>query len=152
MARAQETVTIDRPVQVVFEFILNGMNNPLWRPSVVDVERLADTPSGPSFKQGLRGPAGGRIDGDYVVVECQPGQFIRFQVTAGPARPSGSYTFEAIADQTRVTFTLEHPTKGLARLMDGLIGRTMQAEVASLHNLKAFLEGQNQISYEHRFG
>lgn len=152
MAHAQETVTIDRPVQVVFDFVLNGMNNPLWRTSVVDIERLADTPGGPSFKQGLRGPTGQRIDGDYKVVESQPGQLIRFQVTAGPAQPSGSYTFEAIGDQTRVTFALEYHPKGLAKLMDGLITRTMQAEVATLHNLKTFLESQNQVLYEQRFG
>lgn len=152
MAHAQQSVTIDRPVQVVYEFVLNGMNNPLWRPSVMDVERLADTPGGPSFKQGLRGAAGGRIDGDYEVVETRPNQLIRFQVTAGPARPSGIYTFEAVADQTRVTLALEVPTRGLARLVDGLIGRAMQSEVANLHNLKSFLEGQTQVLYEHRFG
>ena len=152
MAHAQETVLIDRPVQVVFEFVLNGMNSPLWQPSVMDVERLADTPGGPSFKLGLRGAAGGRLDGDYKVVEAQPGQLIRFQVTAGAARRNGHFAFEAMGDQTRVSFVLQEPTKGLARLLDSLLGRTLQNEVAALHNLKGFLEGQKHVLYEHRFG
>jgi uncharacterized membrane protein len=148
MAHAQQTITIERPVQVVYEFILNGMNNPLWRPGVTDVERIAEG----IFKQGLRGPTGLRLDGDYRIVDCQPGQRIAFEVTAGPVRPSGSYVFEAIGDQTRLTLSLDLPTKGLARLLDGAINRTLQAEATNLLNLKSYLEGQREWSYEYKFG
>ena len=152
MAHARETVTIDRPVEVVFEFVLNGMNNPLWQPLVMDVQRLADTPGGPSFKQGLRGSAGGRIEGEYTVVETQTNQLIGFELTAGTARRTGRITFEAIGSQTRVGFALEAQTRGLARLVDPLLGRALQNEVSALHNLKGFLEGQQHVLYEHRFG
>ena len=118
------------------------MNNPLWQPLVMDVQRLADAPGGPSFKQGLRGSAGGRIEGEYTVVETQTNQLIGFELTAGTARRRGRITFEAIGSQTR----------GLARLVDPLLGRALQNEVSALHNLKGFLEGQQHVLYEHRFG
>ena len=87
-----------------------------------------------------KGPGGRRMDGDYAVTEAEPSKLIKFQVIAGPARPSGTYKLEAAGNATRVTFVLDYQTKGLARLMDGMIGKTMQSEVGTLSNLKAYLE------------
>ena len=145
MAHAEGSITIDRPANVVFDFILDGMNNPLWRPSVADIQRVPGKPAGvgAAFKQGLKGPGGRRIDGDYEIVESNPHESIKFQVTAGPARPTGMYKFEALGNSTQVTFTLHYEPKGLARLMDPMINKTMQVEIATLSNLKAYLEGQH---------
>ena len=40
MAHAEGTITIERPVKDVFDFLLEGMNNKLWRPAVIDIERI----------------------------------------------------------------------------------------------------------------
>ena len=145
MAHAEESITIHRPVNAVFDFVLDGTTNPLWRPGVVDIQRVPGKPLGvgAAFKQGLKGPGGRRIEGDYEIVECQPNELIKFQVTVGPARPTGTYRFETVGDATRVTFILHYEPKGLARLMDPMITRTMRSEVATLSNLKAYLEGQH---------
>ena len=141
MAHAEGNITIDRPVKVVFDFLLDGMNNPLWRPSVVDIQRVPGKPAGVGavFKQGLKGP-GGRIDGDYEITELKPNELLQFQVIAGPARPTGTYKFESVGDSTRLTFILDYQPKGLAKLMDSIIAKTMQSEVALLANLKSYLE------------
>jgi uncharacterized membrane protein len=145
MAHAEESITINRPVDAVFDFVLDGTNNPLWRSSVVDISRVQGKPSGVGavYKQGLKGPGGRRIDGDYEIVECQPNKLITFQVIAGPARPRGTFAFEPAGNSTRVTFTLHYEPKGLSRLMDPMITRTMQSEVATLSNLKAYLESRH---------
>ena len=142
MAHAEANITINRPVNIVNDFLLDGMNNPKWRPAVFDVERVPDKPAsvGAVFKQGLKGPGGRRFDGDYEIVEYKPNELIKFQVIAGPARPNGVYRFEQVGDATRVSFTLDFQPKGIARLMDPMITSTMKAEVATLSNLKAFLE------------
>ena len=141
MAHAEGKITIDRPVQPVFDFILDGANNPLWRPAVMDIKPLTEKPygAGSAFKQGLKGP-GGRIDGDYQITECQPNQVIKFQVSAGPARPTGTYQFESDGKSTTVTFVLDFQPKGLAKLMNPMIQSSMQGEVATLANLKSYLE------------
>jgi len=143
MAHAEGSITIDRPVNTVFNFIADGTNNPLWRSSVTDIERVPGKPTGLGavFKQGLKGP-GGRIDGDYEIVEYQPDQLIRFQVIAGPARPIGTYKFESTGDSTRLTFILYFESKGLAKLMDPMITSSMKSEIAMLSDLKAYLENQ----------
>ncbi len=144
MAHAEDTITIDRPVKEVFDFILDGINSPFWRPSVIDVKLLPGKPLGVGavFKQGLKGP-GGRIDGDYEIVEVKPNELIKFQVIAGPARPTGTYIFKSMDGSTRVTFILDFQPKGLAKLMDGMINKSMKEEVATLSNLKAYLESHD---------
>ena len=142
MPHAEESITINRPINNVFNFVLDGTNNPLWRPAVLDIERVPGKPSGAGavYKQGLKGPGGRRIDGDYEIVECQPDELIRFQVIAGPARPTGTFRFEPAGNATRVTFNLELEPKGFTRLLSPMIASTMKSEVATLSNLKAYLE------------
>ena len=142
MPHAEESITINRPVGDVFDFVLDGTKNPLWRPAVVDIQRVPGRPLnvGAVFKQGLKGPGGRRIDGDYEIVECQPNELIKFQVITGPARPTGTYRFELVGNSTRVTFTLHLEPKGLTRLLSPMITSTMRGEVATLSNLKAYLE------------
>jgi uncharacterized membrane protein len=144
MAHAEGKITIHRPVQEVFDFVLDGTNNQLWRPAVTDIKPLTEKPYGvgSAFKQGLKGP-GGRIDGDYQITECRPNQVIKFQVNAGPARPTGTYQFESDGTSTTVTFVLDFQPKGLAKLMNPMIQSSMQSEVATLANLKSYLESHS---------
>lgn len=139
MAHAEATIMIDRPVNEVFAFLADGMNNPHWRPSVTDIQPVPGKPG--TFKQGLKGP-GGRIDGDYQITVSQPNELLVFQVIAGPARPTGTYKLESVGNSTRLTFTLDFQPKGLAKLMDGMIASSMRSEVAMLSNLKGYLESQ----------
>jgi uncharacterized membrane protein len=141
MAHAEGSITIDRPIQTVIDFVLDGANGPLWRPDTLDAKLVPGKPLGLGavFKQGMKGP-GGRIDADYEIVECRPNEWIKFQVIAGPARPTGTYKFEARGQSTAVTFVLDFEPKGLAKLMDGVINKNMQAEVGNLANLKKHLE------------
>ena len=63
MAHAEESITINRPANAVFDFVLDGTNNTLWRPAVIDIQRMSGKPSdvGAVFKQGLKGPGGRRV-------------------------------------------------------------------------------------------
>lgn len=141
MAHAEKTVLINRPVESVFDFILNGANNKLWRSSVLDIKPLSEQPYGVSsrFEQVLKGP-GGRIAGDYEITACKPNELIEFHVTAGPARPTGVYRFQRQDGATSLTFVLDHQARGLSKLMEPMIQRSMQEEVGMLDELKAFLE------------
>ena len=56
----------------------------------------------------------------------------------------GIYKFTAEGNTTRLTFTLHYDAKGLAKLMEPMINQTMRGEVATLSNLKAYLESKSQ--------
>ncbi len=119
MAHAEKTVLINRPVESVFEFVLNGANNKLWRSSVTDVKPLTEPPygAGSRFEQGLRGPTG-RIPGDYEITESKPYELIRFRVKTGPARPTGIYRFRKQNGGTEVTFVLDNQATEVPKEVD----------------------------------
>src|SRR5262249_10147849 len=144
MAHAEQTIVVNRPIQEVFDFVLDGSKNMLWRLGVTDIQAVPGKPAGAGavYKQGLKGPGGGRIEGDYQIVEATPPKFIKFQVIAGPARPTGTYQFDTVANGTQVKFVLDYQTKGLQKLMEPMINRAMREEVGSLTNLKAYLESK----------
>ena len=84
-----------------------------------------------------------RIDGDYQITQCTPNQVIKFEVTKGPARPTGTYHFESDGKSTTVSFVLDFQPRGLAKLMNPMIQSSMQSEVATLVNLKSYLESHS---------
>jgi DNA-binding CsgD family transcriptional regulator len=135
MAHAEKTVVINRPVESVFDFVLNGANNKLWRSSVLDVRALSEAPygSGSKFEQGLKGSTG-RIPGDYEITECNPYDLIRFRVTAGPARPTGIYRFQRQDGATAVTLVLDYEPNGLSRQMDPTITQQVLQEARQAEN------------------
>lgn len=142
MPHAENTVTVDRPIGDVFAYLADGTNNPRWRSGVLSIERTSPTEeAGATYRQKLRGPGGRPIDGDYRITTYQPPTLIEFQVTAGPARPTGRFTLtEAGPGHTTVTFTLDLTPTGLMRLMSPMITRTMRSEVGQLARLKADIE------------
>lgn len=142
MPHAENTVTVDRPVGDVFAYLADGTNNPRWRSGVLSIERTSATEGvGATYRQKLRGPGGRPIDGDYRVTAYQPPNLLEFQVTAGPARPTGRFRLaEAGPGRTTVTFSLDLTPTGLMRLMGGMIAKTMRSEVDQLSRLKADLE------------
>ncbi len=144
MAHAEGSVAIAKPAREVYEFLLDGTNNPLWRNGILDISKVPGTPpgKGAAFKQGMKGPTG-RIDADYTVVECTPPSLIRFEVTAGPARPTGTFKIDSKGETATVTFILDFQPRGLAKLMDGMITKQMAAEVEALSKLKSYLEGRH---------
>ena len=142
MPHAEHTVTVNRPQKDVFDYLAEGTHNREWRSGVLEIERTsAAEGKGATYRQVLAGPGGRRIDGDYQVTVFEPPRRLEFQVTAGPARPTGVFELSEDADQsTRVRFSLDLNPSGLMRLMTPMISRQMRREVTQLDNLKAILE------------
>lgn len=142
MVHAEHHVVVNRPLEVVYGFLADGLNNPKWRAGIVDIS-LRQGPAGAVgaiYRQVLKGPGGRPIDGDYRITKAEPNKELRFVVVAGPARPEGRYTLEPVTATTKVTFVLDYQPRGLQRLLVPLIAKTMRAEVANLAALKHVLE------------
>jgi uncharacterized membrane protein len=142
MAHAENEITIDRPATEVYDFLADGLNITKWRPGVRSIGLASGVPGtvGAVYSQTLAGPRGRPIQGDYRITAADRGQVLGFQVIAGPARPEGSYLLTETQGRTTVRFILDLKPAGLMKVLDGLITRTMQAEVAQLSNLKAVIE------------
>jgi uncharacterized protein YndB with AHSA1/START domain len=142
MPHAEHTVTIDRPIAQVFEYVADGSNNPRWRAGVLEINRTSSANElGAEYRQVLAGPGGRRIAGDYRISEWDPPRRLEFAVTAGPARPIGRFDLTEVApDRTQVTFTLDLQPKGVMRLMANMIAKQMRTEVTQLDRMKTDLE------------
>src|SRR2546423_2186532 len=142
------------PITEVFAYIADGTNNPQWRPGVMDIAPPDAGPAqGAVYGQGLRGPKGQRMDGDYRITDYQSPSRLAFEVIAGPARPTGAFDLEEpVAGATTVRFSLDLQARGLMkvpmRFAGRVIERQMRAEVDCLSRLKDNLEGEPEEAEE----
>jgi uncharacterized membrane protein len=142
MPSAQRSIVINRPVDQVWAYVTDGSTAPKWRPGVLDVSKVSGSGIGETWKQGVKGPGGRRIDADYEVTAWEPGKLMAFKAIAGPVRPTGEYRFAAENGGTRLSFSLQAELSGIKKLlMGGMVQSTMDAEMGSLDRLKAVLEG-----------
>jgi uncharacterized protein YndB with AHSA1/START domain len=142
MPSAERTITINRPVEEVFTFVADGRNAKLWRSGVLDVDLVSGSGLGARYSQGVRGPGGRRVAADYEITGYEPNRKIAFRATAGPVRPTGSFSFEGMGPATILTFQLDAALGGLQRLlMGGMVQSTINAEMGALDKLKDLLEG-----------
>ena len=142
MAAAEYSVLVKRTPEDVYAFLAEGLNNPAWRTGVRSIS-LASGPAGKEgavYAQRIAGPGGREIAGDYEITEARPGEVIRFQVIAGPARPHGVFLLTPEPGGTKVSFGLVFEPTGLMKLMGGMVQKTMDHEVAQLENLMTVLE------------
>jgi hypothetical protein len=138
MAHAEHSVIVDRPIEEVFAFLADGMNEPLWRPEVINISHVGGSGLGAEYAQTMKGPAGRKIAGDFRLTRFDEPTRIDFAVIAGPARPTGSYVLsDTGTGSTEVSFTMDLVPRGLIRLMIPMIIKQVRAEVANLDNLEA---------------
>jgi uncharacterized membrane protein len=141
VAHAEHTVTVERPIGEVFAFLADGLNNPKWRPEVSSVSLVGDPGTGVRYAQTMKGPGGRTIQGDYLITQADEPTRLEFQVTAGPARPTGSFSLREVgASTTRVTFTLDLKPKGLMVLMTPMINKQVKVEVGNIDNLPSAMD------------
>ena len=144
MAHAENEITIDRTAAEVYDFLVDGLNNTAWRSGVKDIGLASGDAGqlGAVYSQTLTGPRGKPIQGDYRITAAEPGRLLAFDVVAGPARPHGEYILSEADGRTTVRFVLDLKLPGLMKVLDGLVTKTMQGEVAQLRMLKAVLEAR----------
>jgi uncharacterized membrane protein len=141
MPEARHQVTIRRPASEVFGFIADALNGPKWRSGILDIAHVSGSGVGATYKQGVKGPGGRRIDADYRVTTYEPNSRLEFEAIAGLVRPRGEYVLEEVDGATRLTFALHAELGGIKKLlMGGAVQRTMDAEVAATEHLKSVLE------------
>ncbi|KRE67649.1 hypothetical protein ASG92_13430 [Arthrobacter sp. Soil736] len=142
MAHAENDITINRPAGEVYAFLADGLNNPKWRPGVQKIALKSGAAGEPGavYSQTLTGPKGRPLQGDYEITDAEPGRLLGFQVVAGPARPAGRYQLTEHDGSTTVRFSLDLKLPLVMRVLDSLVTKTMESEVAQLTNLKGVIE------------
>jgi carbon monoxide dehydrogenase subunit G len=144
LTRIEHTVTIARPVEEVFEFLMDTRNDPVWMTHVVEVGRNADVPVEPGLEvdETIKF-LGKRLPITMTVTEHDPPRRSAIEV-AGVVPGRGSYDLEPAGDGTRLTATLETDAHGFFRLAEPVFARMARRDfIGNFETLKDLLEARN---------
>ena len=145
MTHIQHTITIDRPVDEVWDYVLDTRNDPVWITNVVDVGRGADAPVevGLEIEETYKF-LGVRLPMTLKVTEHEPPRRSAIEFSNGPVSGRGSYQFDAVDGGTRFTMTMDTDAHGFFKLAEPVFARMARRDVAaSLGNLKDILEARD---------
>lgn len=141
-----ESVTIDRPIEEVFDFIAEGENDVQWCPSVKEIERISGNGPGPGVRYRMQhAPGGMDFDATVEVVEVERPTRLQWLMTDSGHTLHGTYELEAVNGRTRLKQTSQITFEGWLRipglLMKRRIARDVQKELGKqFANLKRILE------------
>jgi uncharacterized membrane protein len=102
MIKAEKSVVIERPIEVVFDYVGDQTNGPRWQAGLTEVRRLTDGPPGVGTRHTLvRTFLGRRMEADNEYIVFEPGKVITFRTTSGPMPLEASYLVEPAPGGTR---------------------------------------------------
>lgn len=142
MIEIEEEVTIDAPVDDVFEYMDRPENQVEITPSLVRSERVEDLPNGGKRVAYTYTMAGIDLDGHLEAVEYEPGSHVTWRMT-GDLEGEIEWGFEERDGGTRVGYAarFELPVPVLDAVVEPFARRYNERELrTTLENLRTRLE------------
>jgi hypothetical protein len=137
-ARIESAVTIERPVEDVFRFLLDLDKN-ATDPGVESVVKTPAGPTGPGTTFRFR--HGKSRETTMTFMALEPNRRIGFEGNVGPLRPAGDFSFMEAQPGTRLSARVESNPVGALRLLTPIANRIGQRVWDSrLARIKAALE------------
>ena len=127
MTRITQSVTVNRPVEEVWDFISNFENTTRWSRGVLEARQTSPGPLGVgSTLRTVVKAFGRRRTADYLVTEYEPNRAFAFEVTSGPMASRARYSVEPAGAGTRLTASGQAEATGLYKLLAPLLVRTLE--------------------------
>jgi uncharacterized protein YndB with AHSA1/START domain len=152
--RLQQTFSIARPPEEVFDYVVDHRNLARWQTTKVAVEPLTEGPPrlGTRVKERTKPRVGKPFDQVVEFTTFDRPSELCVHVVEGPLPVDGTWRFEPDgAGGTRVHFSAEGPVTGPMRLLEPILQRVMTREFAGYHahlkrNVEAGAPGQSSSS------
>ncbi|MGH9035864.1 MAG: SRPBCC family protein [Acidimicrobiia bacterium] len=138
MSRFRISIDIDVPPAVVFDFVADTGNAPLWYEAVVSATRTSPGPIGPGTTHRLvRSLPGGQVENDVEITDYEPDRRITLTSRRGPTPFTYRYTLEPGRGSTRLDLSGDIRPEGLPGAV--LLGpfATLAFKRGMQHNLAA---------------
>ena len=142
MAKATKSITINAPVEKVFDYIGDPTNMPEFWPSLMEIKDVQRLPNGGTTNRWVYKMAGLRLEGTSEDIERVSNQRLVSQQKGG-IDSTQTWTFEQEAGGTKVTFGIEYtvPIPVLGKLAEAVIVKMNDHEGdVIMGNLKARME------------
>ena len=142
MIDVTHTVTIDRPISEVFDFVAESSNEPKWDVDVQEVVQPTQGPlaAGTKYEWILKFLGPKRIAGEVTAFESN--RLIELTTYEGAVLPKITHTFKADGGRTIYARRIRFETSGLLKLLEPLMKRIPRnPNTRTAENLKLVLEG-----------
>lgn len=142
MAKVNKSITINAPVEKVFQYLTDQTNLPEIWPSLVENNVVERLPNGGAKTQYVYKMAGMRFEGTSIDTEFIPNQRT-VSKTEGGIKSEITWEFQAEGEAMKVTFSGEYtvPIPLLGKLAEAFIVKQNENEAeVILANLKARME------------
>jgi uncharacterized membrane protein len=142
MTKALKSITVNAPVEKVYEYISDPTNLPEIWPSLVEIKDVQRLPNGGTSTRWVYKMAGMRLEGTSEDIEYVANQR-RVVKTKGGIDSTQTWMLQPEADGTRVTLEIEYtvPIPVLGKLAEAVIVKMNDREGDTMvENLKAMLE------------
>ncbi len=143
MAKVTKSITINAPVEKVFNYATDQTNMPEIWPSMIENKVLERLPNGGTKSEYVYKMAGMRFEGISVDTEFIPNQRT-VSKTEGGVESEITWEYQSEGEATKVTFGAEYtvPIPLLGKLAEAFIVKQNENEAeVILANLKARMEG-----------
>jgi uncharacterized protein YndB with AHSA1/START domain len=141
--RVAETFVVNRPPEVVFDYVTDPSNLANWQTSITAVEQLTDGPPGlgTRVRERTKPPGGKEFEQVVEFTEFKRPQRLHVHIVDGPYPVDGTWSFEPSDGGTRVRFAAEGQLRGGMRLLEPLAARMLARQFAGYHrNLRQNVE------------
>ena len=141
--RIEQTLTVNRDPEVVFDYLTNPSKLAEWQTSKTSVEQLTDGPPrlGMRVRERTKPPRGKEFEQVVEFTEFDRPRRVHAHVVEGPYPIDGRWSFEPDGAGTRVRFAAEGELRGALRVVQPLLMRLMAKQFAEYHaNLRRNVE------------
>ena len=142
--RLEQTFTVARPPEAVFDFVTDPANLATWQTSKTEVEQLTPGPPGPGtrFRERTKPRVGKEFEQVVEFTGFERPRLLHTHIVEGPLPVDGTWTFEPDGAGTRVRFVAAGDLPGPMKLLSPVIARLVGREFKGYHeNLRRAVEG-----------
>ena len=141
--RIEQSFTVRRPPEVVFDYLTDPVNLTAWQTSKTSVEQISvGAPGlGTRIRERTKGPRGREFEQIVEFTEFVRPARVHAHIVEGPYPVDGTWSFAAEGAGTRVEFIAEGELPGVPRLLQPLARRLLARQMARYHhNLRRNIE------------
>ncbi len=146
MDNIEATVSIEAPIEQVFDFLVDGENDKKFSPRVLEIENKTDGPirAGTVFASTVK-DVGVKTEREFELDVVERPTRIRWRElsTAPVTVPEGGYDLVAEGSGTKVTLFNQLEGQGLGKLIKGLALRSGRKSAAAMvKSIKTVIEAE----------
>jgi uncharacterized protein YndB with AHSA1/START domain len=143
--RVEETFGVDRPPEIVFDYVTDPANLADWQTARTTTEQLTEGPPrlGSRFRERLKPPLSREFEQVTEFTEFVQPRRLHVHIVEGPFPVDGTWSFEPDDSGTRVHFVADRQLRGVMRLLEPIVTRIMARQFAGYHrNLRRIVESR----------